>query len=824
MKTGKIIRQSVLKYAGLIVIFGLLSSLLMGFYSFKLFSNLRTELEELLPTDSRSVLDLSSIQSRLESTNNLEIVIISSNKIASKKLVDDLALQLEKVPKSIVSSVEYKIDTILQFFQSRRALFIDNEDLLKIKNYIKAKVHYESQLYNPLTFLENLSLKEPKLNFDLFQRKYSSRTDNYTHFPGGYYASADERIRVVVVNLPANAGGISSAKRLRATVDSIILGLNPKNYSSDLEIHFTGGVQDLLEEHEALIEDLTLSTIVVCLLVGLAMLIYFKSVISTASLIFSLMVGVIWTFGLGFFEIGYLNANTAFMASIVIGNGINFGIILLARYIEERRKNKGVPRSLAIALKYTFPATLVAASAAALSYGSLILTSFRGFRQFGIIGLTGMLLCWCSTYALLPALMICFDRMGLIKLTKGKSKVNFSHFLSKFVEKYSKTILVFTVLFTIFSISMLPRINSTLIESDLKKIRNRKSLVNGSMYWSKYVDEVFKHYLSPLVILPKSFDHVIPIQVQLKKIQTQEGANSFITSVSTIHDFVPLDQKEKISILKEIDNILTPELRFKMEKNDRRLVNELLSKNSFRSFSSQDLPELVKSKFRERDGTMGKLVLVEPTLGESLSKSEALIHFVHTIRDTADKIEPGVPVAGSLPVTSDMFESIINDGPKTTLCAFIAVLVLIVILFRSPANILFCAFTLILGILWLIGMMLAMGIKINFLNFIALPITFGIGVDYGINIFQRYRMDQRSEILSVIENTGGAVILASMTTVIGYGSLIIASNQAFVSFGTLAILGEWCCVTAAVFSLPALLLNLKAERKIFYGISVSKKT
>ena len=103
------------------------------------------------------------------------------------------------------------------------------------------------------------------------------------------------------------------------------------------------------------------------------------------------------------------------------------------------------------------------------------------------------------------------------------------------------------------------------------------------------------------------------------------------------------------------------------------------------------------------------------------------------------------------------------------------------------------------------GGVLGFQLKINFLNFVALPITFGIGVDYGVNIFHRYRQEGPGSIISVIKGTGGAVLLASATTTIGYGSLLIAGNQAFVSFGKLAVLGELTCVTAAVIALPAVL-------------------
>ena len=38
----------------------------------------------------------------------------------------------------------------------------------------------------------------------------------------------------------------------------------------------------------------------------------------------------------------------------------------------------------------------------------------------------------------------------------------------------------------------------------------------------------------------------------------------------------------------------------------------------------------------------------------------------------------------------------------------------------------------------MIGLLVVLKVKLNFLNFIALPITFGIGVDYSVNVVQRY--------------------------------------------------------------------------------------
>ena len=48
-------------------------------------------------------------------------------------------------------------------------------------------------------------------------------------------------------------------------------------------------------------------------------------------------------------------------------------------------------------------------------------------------------------------------------------------------------------------------------------------------------------------------------------------------------------------------------------------------------------------------------------------------------------------------------------------------------------------FGLLLGILLMAGAMAASQMKLNFLNFVAFPITFGNGVDYGVNVLRRWK-------------------------------------------------------------------------------------
>ena len=107
------------------------------------------------------------------------------------------------------------------------------------------------------------------------------------------------------------------------------------------------------------------------------------------------------------------------------------------------------------------------------------------------------------------------------------------------------------------------------------------------------------------------------------------------------------------------------------------------------------------------------------------------------------------------------------------------------------------------------GAMTLLGLKLNFVNFAVLPITFGIGVDYAVNLYQRYR--QVGSVEEALGTSGGAVALCSLTTILGYATLVTADNQAIQSFGLTAVVGEVTCLSAALFALPAI-LSLRDRR------------
>lgn len=804
----------IVRWSGTIALLGTVLGIVAGYYSVLLYKNLRTDIEELLPTTARSVLDLGEVTRRLESIDNLSILVFSNDPKASKQFVIDLATELQKVPQTTIASVEYRMDRELKFFKDRLPLFMGLEDLMRIRDYIRDRIHFEKQLYNPVNvFRTTEELPEPILDFVGLRKKYEGQVSNYERLPGGFYATPDERIRVVQAFMPGKISSMDQVHRLKEAVETAIKRVHPARYSKDIEIKYTGGVQDILEEHSALIADLELSTILVVIVVTLAMLVYYRNFRATIALVMSLFMGTLWTFGISYFAVGYLNANSAFLGSIVIGNGINFGIIFLARYLEERRNSKSNEEAIRISILHTSTATWTAALAAGLAYGSLMLTGFRGFKQFGVIGLIGMILCWISAFTMMPAYLTLMDRIKrLVREGENAPRAYLSEAVARVIERFPGFIALASVMITLLSLASLTKFTPEILETNLTKLRNKNSLVRGSWFLSKHLDEVFGNSMTPVVILTKTRDEARIIAEKLKERKKLLGTEARFDAVSTLDDFLPPQQKEKIQVLQEIRHILPPRIYYRMSEADQKQVSRLFNQTSLTPFGEKELPPLVMRKFTEKNGTVGSLVLVVPPLDGTTWIGEKLIEMVTALRTIADSVAPGTPVAGTYSITVDMIESVSHDGPKATLIAFIAVMLLVVVLFRNIKTVGLTLFALVLGVLWLAGFIFGFGHKINFLNFIALPITFGIGVDYGVNIFQRFREEGSRSIMKVIRNTGGAVGLCSFTTIVGYTSLLIAENQGFVSFGLLAVAGELTCVVAAIFTLPSILYLLDRRK------------
>src|SRR5262249_3889547 len=149
--------------------------------------------------------------------------------------------------------------------------------------------------------------------------------------------------------------------------------------------------------------------------------------------------------------------------------------------------------------------------------------------------------------------------------------------------------------------------------------------------------------------------------------------------------------------------------------------------------------------------------------------------------------------SGRAVIFADLLRASLVDMPRSILLSLLLTGATVALLFRRGRPIAIVLGSLALALVWMLGALAAAGVRLSFINCIALPITFGIGVDYPVNVYGRYAQDPEGGILRAMRGAGGAVLLCSLTTSLGYLALLRAHNQAVRSLGSVAVLGEISC-------------------------------
>jgi predicted RND superfamily exporter protein len=780
----------------------------------QLYAHLRSELEQLLPRSAPSVIAIDELRARIAGLQHLGVVVDAgdaANLPAGERLLDDLAARVRTYPPGMVRAARTGDAEERRFLEDHAPLYMEVADLQTVKDRIEARRDWQASKEQGALLDENEPA--PPLDFADIQKKYDDRTASTHRFEDDRFASREQHTALLLLEIGEFDTGRARGEALLQRVKSDLAALHPESYAPGLRVGFTSDVAINTEETEALVADLTLSSVVVVVLVVAVIALYFEWWRSVLILLPPLLLATVMAFALASlwpFEVTALNSNTAFLGSIIVGNGINFGIVLLARYMEERRPGVAVEEALVYGVWGAQTGTLSAALAAGVSYASLALTDFRGFRQFGFIGGIGMVLSWVLAFVLMPPLAAWMDRGP-----RAPQRRNIMEAVGRVVTRHPRVIVAVAAALAVGAAWEVRSFGPDQIETDFSKLRRADTWKSGEGYWGRKMDALLGSYVTPTVILADDLEQARAIGRALRVREKQPPLDRMIASIRTLDDVVPSEQEQKIALANDIREDLTPKIRASLTDDQRKIVDRLLGNGPLVPITARDLPETFTTGLRERDGRMGREVLVYPKPGHLLWEGPPLAQFVAGLRAAAaTEVAPGerpARVAGSLALSADILESVRRDGVLASTAAFVGVVLVVLLLLRArPATGLVIA-SLLLGVLWLAGGMMALHIKINFANFIAYPITFGIGVDYSVNMVSRWELEGRSSLAEVVRTTGGAVTLCSLTTIIGYSSLLLAENRALYLFGLLAVLGEVACLSTAVIVLPACLAAFRSK-------------
>ena len=787
-----------------------------------------TDFSKLIPPEYPSVQALEKLRETVGSESSVDVGIVSPSFEANKRLAEALiaagaGLKSPAYPEPFFTRYEFRKDN--QFLKDNALYFSTFEELDALENYLVEKIEDAKLEANPFFFdLEDEEIEEePDSTAEAFRQVYDDLV-------GKEYPVSEDSTTLVVRFYPSGSQtNLRFIEDVYAALQETINGLNPATFHPEMEVVLAGRMLRQLTEVQAITRDVRRSFGSGVLSVLFIVLLYFfyKSYRARAGSHFStrvllqellrlpalalvitipLLMSLCWTFGVAFLSFGSLNLMTSTLGLVLFGLGIDFGIHFFARYTEERLHGQSVADAVLETFYSTGQAIAIGAITTATALYILVLADFRGFSEFGFIAGTGILFALVAMIIVLPALLVQFERIGLLRL-ESQTEVEQVPVADQGRIPGARGVVIGSLLAVVVAIILLPRVTFEYDFSRLEPVYesyNEKSSVIGRVFSSS-------GRRNPAYIVVDEPSEVQPIVDELQRRMDSDVESPTIRSVESLQERFPQadsTQDQKLGRLTRLRALLSDPFVQAEESEDLKKIEQAAQTRE--PIALKDVPEYLVNQFRSKSGEIGNFVIIYPSVG--LSDGWQSIAFSNDVGriETADG---KVYHAGSTSlVAADMLKLMREEAPWMVGATFLIVVLLMWLNFGNVRWAFLATIPLVVGVLWMLLMMELFGVKLNFYNLIVLPAVLGIGNDAGVHLVHRYRELGPGSMRRVLRMTGEHVAVGSFTTMIGFAGLLLSYHPGLHTIGELAVLGIGATLASALVFLPALLQWIENRR------------
>ncbi len=756
-----------------------------------------TNLEALLPPSFQSVKDVELLKARFGSIGYVLVIAENAEPEALRRFADDLAEKASKLPD--IAYVNHRRPD--DFFRTHALYYLSLEDLEDVTDRIHARVNYEKQKLNPL-YVDLTEEGPPSLDFSDVLSKYAGEKFAPTERRSDpYFINEKDRAIAIFIKPEGSASDFRVAKEVIARVESAIAGLDPQKYGPDIRVRIGGRYKKYQEQQEVVGGDVKLTSLLALLFVVAYLFAHFRRLASVGLLVLPLGVGLLFTFGLAAVLFGVLNILTAFAGSILLGLGIDHGIHLLHRYEHERAIGLSEEAAIRVAFTETGQAVVLAALTTSIGFFGLSVSDFRAFREFGVLAGSGVLLVVLVYALLLPPLLRFSERLPW-RSHKPTPKATATHFLPGL--SLAAAPAVFWIA-CVLGVALFAQSNDARFQYDFAAMDGREV---PAYELDEIADSILGHRQTPIVILTELADEAAAAEA-LRERSRAAGEDSSIDFVISRADLVPGDQAEKELLIRALETKvqnLDPET---LEPETRERFDLLLEMLETRPFGRNDLPIEIKKQFETRTGTPETgVVLAFPSV--SLSDGKKVMEMAKEVRDIPLPSGKTISAAAEAMILADVLTLIFTESPKVSLITMLLVFLSIWLLLGRFVISVVCFLPAVLTVFGTLGAVSLLGIELNYLNIIGLPILFGIAVDAGIHMVLR-GADTNQGLVAAILETRGAIVGSIATTAMGFGALLFAHHPGLRSIGQVAIVGLVLSLLASLVWLTSW-LGLRAVR------------
>ncbi len=683
--------------------------------------------------------------------------------------------------------------------------------------------------------------------------------------PAGFLvADADTHLVAIFPDLPDNQIATLSAlvEPIRRVRDQVVR--RTTGATADIDVLLTGIPVLTVDEHALVSIGLVESSVATALGITVLLLLAFRSLHILSEAVLPLSLGMVVTAGAVQLIYGELNPITAGMFALLLGLGVDFSIHLLARFHEGLRQN--VPRELALRHAYMSagPGMLTGALTTVLVFLTITRAEFTAFGQLAVNSAIGIVVIFFITVLALPV----FVARGPGRERRPPPVVFGVRLLPRTMRRVPNLVIISALFAAAAGLAMLPRLNFNTryfdfmpqsIESSraLRILEDTPRANPVSAYVSAENVAAARELAQRLRKLP-TVGHVQTLTDLLPRLtddrlgllrsaladagrtprfdallgRADSNTNRFANALRGVGDAIDescfalqhggtsaqacLHAKSAVDDLEAEVRGLDQAGRVRLSDVERSLFGVLARAWSSATrvasrgvYSPADIPAHLVHRFLARDGSPAVALFVYPQ--DSIWDQGYASVFANDVR-TLD------PNAAGHAITMHVHNRmIVQDFKIAALVAAVIIIIVMLVDFRRPTDALLAVLPVAVGWAWMLGVMSATGLSLNAANIVALPLVLGIGVDAGVHMMHRCRQSEaahggKARLEEIVEGTGAAVFVASLTTIIGFAGLLIPDHGGMQSLGQVMMLGTACSLTASVLVLPAVLLRLGRAR------------
>jgi len=569
-----------------------------------------------------------------------------------------------------------------------------------------------------------------------------------------------------------------------------------KSYEGPEKMYISGSPSVAHAIQVGLVKDLAKLTPLAFGLVTFILFISFRSWFGVILPMICVGLSSIWAFGLMALTGKPLTVVTVDVPVLLASVGSAYGIHVLSRYYEED-SSRSIKEILETVIDKTGIAVFIAAATTMAGFMSNVVSDISAIRTFGFVSAFGIGSAFLITISFIPAALLLLARKR--PEAEGKHKEENRILtralggLGNFLTTKHKWTMILAALLLVGALVAYPRVTT---ESDPVRYFNEESevvktsnLARGKFGGAMTLDILIEGDAKD----PELLRRIEKLQKKMRDIEILSKPYTIVDAIKETHRLMNNNDK-----------------RFDVIPDSRTGIAQYLL---LLSLSGGDFLQTMISSDRRQ-------ILVSPRVNTSVSTKidKMLVKVKKAINETfGDAEDVSIKLSGMSVIIKDMREMLIANQVQSLFIAIGAVFLMVLVFYRTLIGSIFCMIPIVLTVMLNFGIMGWLGIPIDIATVMVGSIAIGLGIDYAVHFFNRYReeltggAERGDAIKTTLKTVGKAVVYNAAAVAVGFLVLPISEFEVLKSFGWLAAFAILFSALGALALLPDLLLS---RRKI----------